>query len=92
MFYCSMCGECCRHINLIPELAEFDDGTGVCVHLCGDLCSIYENRPDICNVDVMYDKVFNTKYTREEFYRINQAVCKEIIKLKNSQRSRNSQG
>ncbi len=82
MFDCSMCGECCRHINLIPELTEFDNGSGVCIYLQGNLCSIYENRPDICNVDVMYEKKFKTKYTKEEFYKVNQDACKEIMKLK----------
>jgi len=82
MFNCSMCGECCRHINLIPELTEFDNGSGVCIYLQGNLCSIYENRPDICNVDVMYEKKFKTKYTKEEFYKVNQDACKEIMKLK----------
>ena len=82
MFACSMCGECCRHINLIPELTEFDNGSGVCIYLQGNLCSIYENRPDICNVDVMYEKKFKTKYTKEEFYKVNQDACKEIMKLK----------
>lgn len=77
-----MCGECCRHINLIPELTEFDNGSGVCIYLQGNLCSIYENRPDICNVDVMYEKKFKTKYTKEEFYKVNQDACKEIMKLK----------
>ena len=76
-----MCGECCRHINLIPELTEFDNGSGVCIYLQGNLCSIYENRPDICNVDVMYEKKFKTKYTKEEFYKVNQDACKEIMKL-----------
>lgn len=82
MFDCSMCGECCRHIDLIPDLAEFDDGTGVCKYLHGNLCSIYENRPDICNVDTMYDKVYHAQFSKEEFYKINQDACKEIIKMK----------
>ena len=82
MFNCSMCGECCRHINLIPELTEFDNGSGVFIYLQGNLFSIYENRHDICNVDVMYEKKFKTKYTKEEFYKVNQDACKEIMKLK----------
>ena len=82
MFNCTKCGECCRHIDLIPELIEFDDGTGVCKYLHGNLCSIYKNRPDICNVDVMYEKIFKTECTKEEFYELNHKVCNEIIKLK----------
>lgn len=53
-FSCSQCGECCRHINLVPALAAFDTGTGVCKYLAGNLCSIYDTRPLICRVDAMY--------------------------------------
>ncbi len=80
-FDCDGCGECCRHINYIPQLSDFDNGSGVCIHLVGNLCDIYENRPEICRVDVMYEKYYSAQYTREEFYSINQSVCK-ILKSK----------
>ncbi len=75
-FPCTKCGECCRHISLIPELSEFDDGTGACVHLKNNLCEIYDARPDICRVDVMYEKLFKSSFTREEFYELNLQSCK----------------
>ncbi len=77
-FLCSQCGECCRHIDLIPQLAEFDRGDGICIHLSGNLCNIYENRPEICGVDVMYKKYFSALYSREFFYQLNMDVCKEL--------------
>lgn len=78
-FNCLKCGECCRHIDLVPELSDFDRGDGVCKHLSGNLCSIYEHRPDICNVEVMYHKVYSKKYTKQEFLKINEEMCKRLI-------------
>ncbi|WP_405378540.1 YkgJ family cysteine cluster protein [Phascolarctobacterium sp.] len=79
MFKCSKCGICCRNINLVPELKQFDLGNGVCMHLKDNVCDIYESRPDICRVDVMYNKKYSILYTREEFYRMNEIVC-EMLK------------
>lgn len=77
-FHCSQCGECCRHINLVPQLAEFDQGNGVCINLRGNKCAIYENRPEICNVDLMYEKYFASTFSREEFYALNEVACREL--------------
>lgn len=78
-FPCAQCGECCRHIDLIPLLAHFDRGDGVCIHLNGNLCDIYEYRPEICRVDAMYERCFSEKYTKEEFYELNLQVCQTLI-------------
>ena len=77
-FECSKCGECCRHINYIPELKKFDSGNGACINLRDNLCTIYDNRPGICRVDIMYERTYKKMYTREEFYRLNKEVCKEL--------------
>lgn len=77
-FNCDACGACCRHIDHIPQLSAFDDGSGACVHLNGNLCDIYENRPVVCRVDVMYEKYYSTQYTRDEFYKINEVACQEL--------------
>lgn len=74
-FPCSQCGECCRHIEHIPQLAAFDRGDGVCKYLVGNLCSIYKTRPNVCRVDVMYETYFYDQYTRAEFYRLNALGC-----------------
>lgn len=79
-FSCDGCGLCCRHINRVPQLSAFDRGDGVCVNLNEEgLCSIYENRPEICNVDLMYEKYFHKLYSLEEYYRLNHEQC-EILK------------
>ena len=78
-FHCARCGECCRHIDSIPQLSNFDRGDGVCIHLKDNLCDIYSSRPDICNVEVMYEKHFKDKYSREEFYRLNTEVCNVLM-------------
>lgn len=77
-FNCTKCGECCRHIDLIPELSEFDSGSGICIHLKNNLCDIYDSRPDICNVDVMYEKQFRKYYSKNEFYKLNEQVCRYL--------------
>ena len=80
-FPCEKCGECCRHISGIPELAEYDRGDGVCIHLKGVLCEIYDHRPDICNVETMFRKVFSKSMTREEFFAKNLDACKVLMKM-----------
>lgn len=81
-FECSQCGECCKHINLIPQLVDFDNGFGVCVYLKDNKCTIYEKRPEICRVDVMYEKYYADQFNREEFYRLNEKVCGYLKGLK----------
>lgn len=79
MFECSKCGLCCQHIDMIPELLDYDSGNGKCKYLTADnLCAIYENRPDICNVDKMYDIHFSKEMTREAFYEKNLEGCREL--------------
>jgi len=45
-------------LHNVPHLKEFDTGNGVCRYLKNDLCSIYEKRPLVCNVQKMYDLYF----------------------------------
>ena len=78
-FKCDCCGLCCRSLKKVPALTNFDRGDGVCIHLRDDnLCSIYEHRPEICNVDLMYEKYYSSIYTKEEFYKLNEKQCEKI--------------
>lgn len=79
-FPCTQCGECCRHVDRLAQLADFDRGDGVCIHLVGNLCDIYASRPEICCVDRMYERYFASMCSRQEFYRINLAACKQLQK------------
>lgn len=59
---CEKCGLCCKKVN--------------CMHLTKDnLCSIYENRPLVCNVDKTYDVFFARVMSKQEFEQMNRKVC-----------------
>ena len=60
MYPCQKCGTCCRAIG--------------CDKLEGTLCTIYDSRPDICRVDVIYDS-FRTQMNRRLFYAMTQEAC-----------------
>ena len=61
LFECSKCGACCRKIN--------------CPHITDDnLCSIYETRPLMCNVEKGYE-VFFAHMSKEDYYQENKRIC-----------------
>lgn len=83
-FPCTSCGECCRHISHIPDLKSFDNGEGVCIHLLADnRCSVYSQRPDICNINKMYLIDYAKKIDQDEFLRLNAIACNEMQSLAN---------
>ena len=76
-FECDKCGVCCNLLKGIPQLAAFDRGDGVCIHLKDNLCSIYESRPDICNVEKMY-VFFKEQMSEEEYLQLMSNSCKVL--------------
>ncbi len=78
VFPCIKCGLCCKMLQHIPILSEYDNGNGVCRYLENNLCSIYENRPLICNTDEMYRSYFREIMTEKEFVTINMEACIQI--------------
>lgn len=78
MFECTKCGICCRNIDKIPELSDFHKGDGVCIHLENNLCNIYSNRPDVCNVGKMYELYYKKYMSIVEYERLNMEGC-EIL-------------
>lgn len=83
-FRCRQCGECCRHIGHIPELDNYHNGDGICKYLnpFTNLCTIYENRPVICNVDKAYVSLFINVMTQDEYLEKNYEGCKNLWKMK----------
>jgi Fe-S-cluster containining protein len=83
MFPCTGCGACCKHIDSSNQLKDFDLGNGTCKHLnlVDNSCNIYDNRPDICRVDKMFDIEYYKEYTREEFYRKNAEICNYLQEI-----------
>ena len=85
MFKCSGCGLCCKNVERAAESTKHIkalafpyswDETGRCEKLNSDnTCSVYNERPLLCNVDEVI-KFFNLdKYN---FYKINELACKEL--------------
>lgn len=76
-FPCTECGLCCVRIKEIVEKNDVTnpehpfyfpytwDENGACDKLDGNKCSIYEDRPIICNVDKVAEFIGESK---EEFY------------------------
>ena len=78
-FKCSGCGACCRQA---AKVGLPDRGDGGCVYLKDDnSCSIYENRPDICRVDKMYENLpgLSDQLTLKEWYVENTKACHQLI-------------
>lgn len=78
VFACTLCGACCRRAGQLPELAAFDRGDGVCRHLVNDRCVIYEERPELCRIGVMYEKHYKQQMAWREFELLNLRACKAM--------------
>ncbi len=90
-FPCTSCGACCKHIDRsidnaikLSELTgnkdiifPFTHSDGVCEKLIDNKCSIYDNRPLLCNVEKMREVL---GYSKKYFYKLNLKVCNELIK------------
>lgn len=77
---CTKCGECCRHIKHIPALTHFANKEGICIHLKGNICDIYETRPDICNYIKAYHRYFS-HIRQEKYYELVTKSCMELQKI-----------
>lgn len=82
-FPCTRCGACCRSVANNSTTDFLNRGDGVCKYLndSTNLCSIYENRPDICRVDLQYKINYQKYISWDKFSELNQKAC--IILQKN---------
>ncbi|AKQ31378.1 MULTISPECIES: YkgJ family cysteine cluster protein [Acinetobacter] len=86
-FPCTQCGACCRHVTLSELTIYLDRGDGICRHhdTGTHLCTIYEQRPDVCRVDTYYEQHFKRQYTWGEFIELNLIACKQLSELDKSE-------
>jgi Fe-S-cluster containining protein len=84
-FLCTRCGACCRSVSLSSLTAWLDRGNGICRHLDDEtaLCSIYENRPDVCRVDLQYKINYQRVISWQKFCELNQQCCAMLQKSAN---------
>lgn len=81
---CSNCNApCCHQMGKI--LPEYDRGDGACKYLDGTKCSIYNDRPLICNTVKLYYKYFKDKYTIEEWNELNKKACEVLREAEQSE-------
>ncbi len=85
-FPCTQCGACCRHVNLSPLTAYLDRGDGMCKHYnqISQLCNIYTDRPEICQINVYYEKHYKHSLLWDEFVNLNLIACKQLNDMENS--------
>ena len=79
-FPCTGCGACCRSVFLSKYTSWLDRGDGTCRDFDDSTsrCSVYENRPTICNVRVMYEADYKNKISWEDFVSINLQACNSL--------------
>ena len=77
IFKCEQCGECCRHLDIIPSMASYDIGNGVCRYLLNNKCTIYNHRPNICRGEYLYHLCYEGMNV-DEYYSLLHDYCNLI--------------
>jgi hypothetical protein len=62
MFQCDCCGECCRNLDKSDIYKEL----------------VYSERPLLCRIDECYEVFFKEQFSKEEYYKLNYMICKEL--------------
>ena len=81
-FNCNKCGLCCRSLDKSKLYESLHDGDGICRYLDLDtnICTIYKNRPILCNIDLSYHLYFSKELSLEKYYNINYEGCRTLWK------------
>lgn len=81
-FPCTGCGCCCKRVGLVKKFLseeEFPynaDENGICEKFIDNKCSVYNERPDICNIYKMAIKLnIDVKY----YYNQNIKQCNSFM-------------
>ena len=74
VFDCEQCGECCRHLDYIPGMEDYNLGNGICKYLLDNKCIIYNKRPDICRGEFLYHLCYESMDV-DEYYKLLHNYC-----------------
>lgn len=68
------------NLKMSELYSDLDRGDGICLHfdMKTRLCTIYNDRPDKCNIDKTYMDFYKDKMSREQFYELNYVACKKF--------------
>lgn len=86
-FKCDKCGKCCKLFGVIKfseeheYMKDLNDGSGKCIYLKNNMCSIYEKRPELCNSDTLYLKYYKDKMNKEKYCNFMQEQCDSVKKM-----------
>ena len=80
-FQCDKCGLCCQNLNANSLYDDLNDGTGVCKYYDKEthLCTIYEDRPEKCNVKETY-AYYSNIMDYEDYLKYNYEACRKMKK------------
>lgn len=80
MFFCDKCGLCCMNIGASTIYEKLDRGDGICKFFDEEtkLCTIYEKRPLLCNLEETYKIYFKGKMSKNEYDQLNSEACKRL--------------
>jgi len=85
-FLCTSCGACCK-FDMV-ERGAIKSGLplkadGSCANLIGNLCSVYDNRPDVCNSDKWVKEQLKTRRyknkTKKDIWKDATRACHDLI-------------
>ncbi len=81
-FQCEQCGNCCRNAINVPQLKLYILPNGLCKYFdeINNMCTIYYNRPLICNIDKFYEVYLSDKMSKSDFYKLNKNGCEKLKK------------
>ena len=80
MFICDRCGLCCMQVGVSPAYSELDRGDGICMYFdcVTKLCTIYDQRPLLCNIEKAYQEYFKDTMSKNDYYRLNYEACDKL--------------
>ena len=80
-FPCTQCGLCCMRAGTVKDFPYKTDYNGVCekYDLEKKECTIYEDRPVLCNIDKYYDKYLSANVDRAVWHFQNAQMCNKLI-------------
>ena len=81
-FICQKCGECCRHLDAVESLNHLQVN-GICRYLRGNLCDIYDHRPNVCDYKRAYE-LFKDKLTENEYHDLCVIFCDQLLNISNN--------
>lgn len=82
-FPCISCGLCCKNVGIYLKLGNFKKDhplyfpykakkDGSCSKLKNNLCTVYDNRPIVCNIEKLAGFL---NVDIKEFYKANAEMC-----------------